>query len=308
MMNEPEIPSPEDLSLRLQGIIKTFCLKSPDNSLKNEANEKAWDEPLIGFSSGADPLYLHLKEDIGSFYWTPIEIFEMTFPEVTVSPADLTVISWILPQTRATKADHRKETAYPSERWVRSRLPGESFNAKLRKFVVNTLQDAGFEAVSPVDSPYCSLADSARYGYASKWSERHAAHVSGLGTFGLCDGLITPVGKAMRCGSVVSRIPIEPTVRPYMDHRAYCLYFSHGKCGKCIKRCPVGAISEHGHDKVKCREYIRNVTAKYAKDRFGLEANACGLCQTKVPCESRIPLPKERKVRFLITSPSASIH
>ena len=43
---------------------------------------------------------------------------------------------------------------------------------------------------------------SEKYGMASCWSERHAAFVSGLGTFGLCDGLITPVGKAMRCGSV----------------------------------------------------------------------------------------------------------
>jgi epoxyqueuosine reductase QueG len=29
-------------------------------------------------------------------------------------------------------------------------------------------------------------------------SERHAAYAAGLGTFGLCDGLITSVGKAVR--------------------------------------------------------------------------------------------------------------
>jgi epoxyqueuosine reductase QueG len=293
MMKEAAMKEADGLSDWVEGTIKKFCLESPDNSLKNEANERAWDEPLVGFSSGGDPLYPQLKQDIGSFLWTPIEVFELTFPQVTVSPSDLTVISWILPQTDATKADHRKETAYPSERWVRSRSHGETFNAKLRKYVVDTLQAAGFESVALIDSPSWSRETSQRYGFASKWSERHAAHLSGLGTFGLCDGLITPAGKAIRCGSVLSRIPIQPTSRPYMDHRAYCLFFSHGKCGKCIKRCPVGAISEHGHDKMKCHDYIRNVTVQYGKDRFGIETNACGLCQTRVPCESKIPLVKK---------------
>jgi epoxyqueuosine reductase QueG len=53
------------------------------------------------------------------------------------------------------------------------------------------------------------------YGYASSWSERHAAHAAGLGTFGLCDGLITPKGKAMRAGSVVAKIQVEPSIRFY---------------------------------------------------------------------------------------------
>lgn len=292
MMKETEKPSGHGLSLWLQDIIKNFCLESPDNSLQNETNERAWDGPLVGFSSGSDPLYPQLKEDIGSFLWTPIEVFEKSFPQTAASSPDLTVITWILPQTRATKTDNRKETTYPSERWVRSRLFGEAFNAKLRKYVVDTLMDAGFESVAPIDSPFWSMETSLRYGFASNWSERHAAYAAGLGTFGLCDGLITPFGKAIRCGSVVSRIPVQPSVRPYTDHHAYCLYFSHGKCGKCITRCPVGAISERGHDKVKCRDYLRNVTAEYGKNRFDIEAYACGLCQTRVPCESKIPLEK----------------
>lgn len=52
-------------------------------------------------------------------------------------------------------------------------------------------------------------------GYVSRWSERHVAYISGLGTFGLSDALITPLGKAMRCGSVVARVKIQPTARSY---------------------------------------------------------------------------------------------
>ncbi len=278
-----------DLSVRLEGAIKEFCRVSPDNSLKNEENDKAWDEPLVGFSSGADPLYLTIKEDIGPFYMTPAEVFEKSFPGTKTSADDLTVISWVLPQAQVTKADNRKESIYPSERWARSKAYGEPFNAMIRRHVVDILKNSGFEAVAPVLAPFWSWGGSERYGIASNWSERHAAHISGLGTFGLCDGLITPAGKAMRCGSVIAAISIQPTVRPYTDHHAYCLHFSHGTCDKCIKRCPVGAISESGHDKTKCSNYLRQAM-EYAKSRFGVEIDVCGLCQTAVPCESRIPV------------------
>lgn len=54
----------------------------------------------------------------------------------------------------------------------------------------------------------------------------------------------------------VAKISIEPTPRPYADHRAYCLFFANGTCGKCIDRCPVRAITETGHDKEKCRQHL----------------------------------------------------
>jgi len=53
--------------------------------------------------------------------------------------------------------------------------------------------------------------ESEGYTFASTWSERHAAHTFGIGTFGLCDGLITSRGKAMRCGSLVANIQIPST-------------------------------------------------------------------------------------------------
>jgi len=51
--------------------------------------------------------------------------------------------------------------------------------------------------------------------------------------------LITPKGKAVRVGSVVARLQIPPTARPYTDRHAYCLFFTAGTCRKCIERCPV---------------------------------------------------------------------
>ena len=280
-------------ALWLENLIKDFIRQSPENTLKNRANDRAFEDVLIGFSRGDDPLYEAYKEHVGPFHWTPHEIFNQAFPDLGVSPEDLTVIAWVLPLSAITRADNRTETFYPSERWARGRIFGEEVNVKLRRLVVASLQEKGYEAVAPALSPQWERKDSDQYVFASTWSERHAAYASGLGTFGLCDGLITPVGKAMRVGSVVASIKIPPTPRPYTDHHAYCLFFTKGICGKCIPRCPAGALSESGHDKLKCRHHVRPVSEEYVRTHYGFEGYGCGLCQTGVPCETKIPTKRD---------------
>lgn len=287
--------SPGDRALWLESLIKDFCGASPANRLHNGEAEPAVDEPLVGFSSGADPLYLELQQDIGPFYMTPMEIFNGSFPEISASASDLTVISIILPLTQRTREDNRLETYYPSERWARAKHYGEDLCAKLCVHLVETLEQAGYPAVAPEYEPSWSIGISEKYGRASTWSQRHAAYVSGLGTFGLCDGLITEKGIAIRCESVIARLSVPPTPRSYSDHHAYCLFYAQGTCGLCIGRCPVGAISEEGHDKVRCRAHVNGVTTGYVKERFGLDNYGCGLCQTGVPCESRNPLSGQPK-------------
>lgn len=282
------MPGPQDPGSWVTSVIQDFC-DSPANTLQGAFDERAWAQPLVGFASGGDPLFEQYKEYVGPFHWTPLEVFRLAFPDVAVSPEELTVVCWILPQTLATKRDNREETVYPAERWARSRIFGEQFNSKLRQHVADTLCEAGIEAIAPMLSPDWGSRTSEQFGFASTWSERHAAYAAGLGTFGLCDGLITPLGKAMRVGSAVAHTQIPPTPRPYTDHRAYCLFFSQGICGKCIDRCPVGALSSEGHDKVKCRGHLRPTTSDHVKEHYGFDGYGCGLCQTGVPCESKIP-------------------
>lgn len=262
-----------------------------ENSMRNNDNEPAWEKPLVGFARGDESLWEEFKKDIGDFYLTPSEVFTQAFPDNNAKPEELTIIVWILPQTERTKSDHRKEKSFPSERWCRSRKYGEEFNVKLRIHLLETLKKAGYKAVAPHLSPLWKTAQSEKYGLSSSWSERHAAYVAGLGTFGLCDGLITPLGKAMRCGSVIVRLSVPPTPRPYTTRHAYCLFYTKGICGKCVERCPAKAISkEKGHDKKRCQEYIDSKTTGYIKEHFGLDIYGCGLCQVSVPCESRIPV------------------
>ena len=272
----------------LEGIIREF-INSPANSLQNEARERAWEDPLVGFSSGDDLLYTEFKEHVGPFHWTPREIFSLAYPGPELAPERLTVISWVLPQTAKAKKDNAREKVFPAERWARSRMFGENTNNGLRRHVVAALAEKEFRAVAPCLSPEWAIRPSEHFTFASNWSERHAAYASGLGTFGLCDGMITPKGKAVRFGSVVAELTILPTARPYADHHAYCLYFTAGTCRKCIERCPVGAITEAGHDKINCSQHIQPVTENYVKANFGFDGYGCGLCQTGVPCEAKIP-------------------
>lgn len=281
-----------DLAAWVTSVVVAYC-DSPHNNLQDAACERAWDAPLVGFSSGADPLYEQYKDVVGPFHWTPVEAFALAYPDVAVQSSELTVISWVLPQTEQTRRDNRAMDTFPAERWARSRIFGEQFNNHLCRHVAETLSAAGYPAVAPMLLPQWRSTSSDRYVYASVWSERHAAYAAGLGTFGLCDGLITRRGKAMRVGSSIARIPIAPTPRPYTDHHAYCLFFSHGTCGKCITRCPVGAISAAGHDKVKCRAHLNPTTAEYVRAHYGFDGYGCGLCQTGVPCEARIPRPQD---------------
>ncbi len=284
----------KDSGKRITGMVMDFVASSKENALMTDKDEPAFDAPLVGFSSGADPVYDEYVSHIGDFYLKPVDIFNKTFPEDKIAdPNGLTVISWVLPSTDYTRKDQALENKRPCERWVRVRHYGELFNEALRRHVIKKLGEEGILAVAPMLSPFWSRSDQGPFAPCSNWSERHAAYAAGLGTFGLCDGLITPKGKAVRTGSVIAGVFVDPDRRPYTDHHAYCLFYSNGTCGKCISRCPVNAIDKSGHDKKKCMQYTEHKMNKHVVDAYDINTYACGLCQTKVPCMDHIPQPDE---------------
>jgi epoxyqueuosine reductase QueG len=203
------------------------------------------------------------------------------------------MISWILPAAEDTRKSNRKEERFPSKLWTYTRDFGEACNNALRKQVTGFLEDLGYPAIAPLLSPNFKYFRDERVGLASPWSERHVAYACGLGTFSLNDGFITPKGMAVRIGSVVSLLKLTPSEKKYRHYRENCLLFRNEKCGKCIPRCPAGAITEKGHDKDKCEGYINSEPQKAKRLEYGLHnpPPACGLCQTGVPCESEIPRP-----------------
>jgi ferredoxin len=104
----------------------------------------------------------------------------------------------------------------------------------------------------------------------------------------------------MRVGAVVARVSIPPTPRPYSDHRAYCLFFAKGTCGKCIDRCPVRAISAAGHDKEKCRQHLAR-SREHVKKTYKFEGYGCGQSfrsvARQVPRQGRCAPRGDRRTR-----------
>lgn len=249
--------------------------------------ERYFDDPLIGFADASDPLFTEYKTVIGEFHLTPGELVATSTPADPWEPA--TVISWVLPVTDQTRASNRSQAVYPSRAWAETRNFGEQFNSALRRHMVSWLTGKGHRAAAPQLMPAWRELSKTAVGIASAWSERHAAYAAGLGTFSLNDALITPKGIAHRLGSVITDLVLEPSVRPYPERRSNCLYHRKGTCGACIGRCPVGALSRDGHDKVRCRAYVYGTIPEAVGERYGVTATGCGLCQTKVPCESGIP-------------------
>lgn len=280
---------------RILGIISDF-MGSPANRLAPDRDEPAFDQPLVGVSRADDPIWERIVGHIGPVHWRAAEVFGLAFPDAPAQASALRIISWVLPQTKATRDDHRHAKGLPSVRWSLARHYGEKVNEGLRRRVMDGLAALGVRAVAPVLLPQWAYGESPQWGIASNWSERHAAFAAGLGTFGLSDGLITPRGKAVRVGSVVAAMELEATPRPYGDdHHAYCLYFRKGICRACAKRCPARAISAQGHDKPACKAFVREVASPHVEhEQLGFPVNSCGLCQAGVPCEERIPPVKER--------------
>jgi epoxyqueuosine reductase len=274
----------------IERFIGGFLADPENNSLGPDNAGRAWDEFVVGFSSGADDLYGFLKDHIGAFHWTPAEAFELGgVTSAKPRPEELTVVSWALSQTESTKAANRAQTRFPSEPWSRVSVYGQAHQHSLQEALAAALTAHDNPAVSPNLLPQAAVYESPGHGPASNWSERHVAHISGLGTFGLCGGLITELGKAVRLGSLIVQAEIAPTPRAYSDPFAYCLYFQDRSCVACLDRCPSGSIGVDNRDKGACAHHLRSVASEYVKRKYGFEGGGCGLCQTDVPCESGIP-------------------
>jgi len=269
--------------------IREFVREDEGNRLRLLDGAPIFDEPLVGFVAGDDPIFTDLKGIIGDFHLTPLEVMTRVADRAGAAmPTGMGVVVYVLPIAEGTREENAAMREGPSERWSHTRLFGEDLNRKLQRHLVSILSREGHLAIAPeLDEDMFRILDDAGVGKASTWSQRHVAFAAGLGTFGLSDGLITERGIAHRIGSVVVDLPLD-SPRRSDDIHGNCLFFQGGRCMTCARRCPVGAISEEGHDKQRCAEFVFGQETMI-RERYGIDIHACGLCQTGVPCERGIP-------------------
>ena len=123
----------------------------------------------------------------------------------------------------------------------------------------------------------------------ARWSHKHLAHLVNLGRFGINHLLITPVGCTGRLGSFVSEV--ELGAHPLIDTKEACLIKAGKECGKCIKACPVDALSETDFDRRRC--WDRLIDNRRMLDYFSdlpESTHVCGKCAALVPCSFKNPV------------------
>ena len=123
----------------------------------------------------------------------------------------------------------------------------------------------------------------------ARWSHKHLAHLANLGRFGVHHMLITPVGCTGRLGSLVSEAELGD--HPLIDTKEACLLKSGKECGKCIRACPVEALSEGDFDRRICWDRLNDNrrTLDYLSD-LPESTHVCGKCAALVPCSFKNPV------------------
>jgi len=302
------------LNENTQQYLKELFLSSGFNRLPEQyGGDRIFDPPLIGVSGGDDPIFEKYKEVVGLEHLTPIEMWAANGLQTTDDSASrLRILSIVFPYVQHIRDESKTAERMPAEIYCVGRNYANAFISDVQRKTVQFFESQGYRALAAsLSPPFQILTQRKPPQFYSAWSERHIAFAAGLGTFSLHEGLITESGCNIRLGSVMTDAPLSVSSRNSDDPYANCLYYAQGKCRECEKRCPAGAITEAGHDKIKCRKY-GEIVSKEMNQRLGslLKPHkrnvagigittsypvGCAFCQFDVPCMARNPMVKAPK-------------
>lgn len=292
-------------------IRETLCrlvAGSPSNRLTDFGGQAIFDRPVVGVADGDDPAFMELRRVVSERHRLPREMLDCAAGDKPVGA--VRVVCWALPFTHEVRVSNRAGE-WPSALYSVARNNGGALGHEVWNAMAARLRERGWLAVAPELEAGYTAYRAPEHVFTSTWSERHAAWVAGLGRFGLSRGLITPLGVNVRFGSVVTDLPLTVTPRPDDEWRGPCVRDGGRSCGRCIARCPVGAISAQGMDKSRCNEMRLAVQERFTREyggTFDLQTApiatqgktrhgfslGCALCQCGVPCEGGIPMVSTR--------------
>jgi len=205
-----------------------------------------------------------------------------------VLPRDLletarSVLVFFIPFQKWLVRENR-EGDRPCENWARAYVCTNDLIERVSQAVGDLLKEAGFESgLTPATHNFDEKKLMAR------WSHKHLAHIADLGRFGSHYMLITPEGCCGRLGSLVTEADLGD--HPLIATRDACFVKAGKKCGKCIERCPVGALKETDFDRKACWDRLNE--NKEVLDYFGSlpeTTDVCGKCAAMMPCSFTNPV------------------
>lgn len=296
-----------ELSVEASGLEKTIAAivrGSPGNRLKDFDGQEIFSGVRVGIADGGDTVFKQFQSVVSPNHILPRSFLE----KVSGEGKDLThvrVISWALAFAEPIRRSNRS-ASWPSKMYSAARNNGGALNFALSRKLGGFFRRQGYAAEAPRLTDAYDAFRLPAVTFASTWSEMHIAYAAGLGRFGLNGSLITPLGSHVRLGSLVVNAPLTLTPVSRGSYRAECRESEGKACGRCISRCPVGAISPEGLDKEKCyamRQAVRSRHLEsYAREmelhqapivkngsRISGYSLGCALCQCGVPCEAEDP-------------------
>lgn len=258
----------DDLRTLVEDYVATYSQKTGEPNL--------WRKPLLA-TAIADDRFDVLPIIATSDHILPRELL----------PAAKSVIVIFVPFVKELALENHKGDT-PCRNWGLAYEATNRLLSHVCELIQHTLRKEEFAAES---TPPTHNFDHVRL--VSRWSHKHMGYLAGLGRFGVNAQFITPSGCAGRLGSLVTDAELGDS--PLVTDSELCLYKNGHKCLVCVKRCPVGAVSESGIDRKRCWERLKS-NLNHTDALAGLESTTyvCGKCQVFVPCSMSIPRKGDR--------------
>jgi hypothetical protein len=241
--------------------IQKYVEQSPNNRFSIFPSERIWDDPLIGFADGYDPLFQEYKTIIGDFHATPREALDIYLDSAGIGKQDLSnisVISWVMPITEATRLSMKQEDAVCSLRWNYTRWEGQEFIFRLARYLVSLLESQGYIAVAPdltrwwISENYPTALPPAGRSAISPTPPVWARSVS-------MTALLLP-GESPYAPEALSVTWLYRPAPAPMPVTWTTASFTDRGLRQVHPALSAGAISEKGHDKIKCQAYLEGMS------------------------------------------------
>jgi epoxyqueuosine reductase len=225
--------------------------------------------PLVAFACADDPGFNELPRRIPG-HLHPRDL--LPGARSGAQSGARSVCTFFLPfDPQIVRSNARGELA--SEEWARAYVETNALLAGICAMLGDELGQRGIRAAW---EPPTHNFDPVRL--VSAWSHKSVAALAGLGQFGPHHMLITEAGCAGRLGSVVLDVEIKDSYRGLAGDAAPLCTYDQG-CRVCIRRCPVGALTEEGLDRARCYARCLENDARWPQ----WTADVCGKCATG-PC------------------------
>ena len=222
-------------------------------------------DPIIGFVAADDPGFANLSK---------LTAYDHLMPQEMLAGAR-SVVSFYLPFEPEIAYANAQEKEKVAREWAVAYQDTNTLIGEITDQLIDELKQCGVRAAAEPATGNFNEND-----LRSHWSHKSIAVLTGIGSFGLHQLVITDAGCTGRFGSLVidAELPIQ---KPERKER--CEYNDLGTCLDCVFGCPVNAISEYEpFNRRACWMQCLKNSNDFLD--LGEDVKVCGKCAVVGPC------------------------